>query len=245
MKITTRDLLADMLVEALENPVTAAVVRCLATYCQTVRKTPPSMAVDRFMQPAPEAEREQVLALLEKHPLLLWDLRGRSGRVTLSTVFASEWSEIVAKLIHYGAALAEWAPDETAPAQTTALRKGVLLFNHRLFFEVHEVLEAQWVNETGEEKRFFQGLIQIAVAFHHLGNHNLRGALSLLQDGMAKIAPHQPAFLGIELRDFLIDLQACRGELLQLGPEGLGSFPVEKIPRLRFQNESMTASSAH
>jgi hypothetical protein len=243
MKIATRDLLAEMLVEALEKPVAAALLRCLAVYCRAVRKTPPSMAVDRFLQPAPEAERERVLALLDKHPLLSWDLRGRSGRVTLSTVFALEWDEIVVKLIQYGAALAEWVPDETASAQTNALRKGVLLFNHQLFFEVHEVLEAQWVNETGEEKRFFQGLIQLAVAFHHLGNNNLRGALSLLRDGMAKIAPHQPAFLGIELRDFLLNVQACRAELLQLGPEGLESFPPEKIPRLRFQDESVTASS--
>jgi hypothetical protein len=243
VKITTRDLLADTLVEALENPAAAAMLRCLAAYCQTVGQTPPSMAVERFLQPVPETERERVLALLEKHPLLSWDPRGGSGGVTLSSVFASEWNEIVAKLIQYGAALAEWKPNETASTQTNALRKGVLLFNYRLFFEVHEVLEAQWVNETGEEKRFFQGLIQIAVAFYHLGNNNLRGALSLLQDGMAKIAPHQPAFLGVEVHDFLIGVQACRDELLQLRPEGQTDFPAEKIPRLRFLDESVTAPS--
>jgi hypothetical protein len=243
VRITTRDLLAKTLVEALENPTAAAVLHCLAAYCQTVRQTPLSMAVERFLQPAPETERRRLLALLEKNPLLSWDSQGGAGSVALSTAFASEWPEIVTKLIRYGAALAEWTPDETASAQANALRKGVLLFNHRLFFEVHEVLEAQWVNETGEEKRFFQGLIQIAVAFYHLGNNNLRGALSLLQDGMAKIAPHQPAFLGVEIHDFLIDVQTCHTKLQQLGPEGSRSFPAEKIPRLRFLDELVAASA--
>jgi len=140
----------------------------------------------------------------------------------------------VAKLTQYSVALDEWQPEEAASAITTALRKGVLLFNHRLFFEVHEVLEAQWVQETGEVRRFFQGLIQIAVAFYHLGNHNLRGTLSLLQDGLEKITLHQPAFLGVELRDFSADLAACRDELLRLGPEGFTQFQTEMIPQMRF-----------
>jgi len=234
MKISTRDLLAEMLVEALDNPVAAAVLRCFAAYCRAVKRTPPAMAAERFLSPAPEAEQENVLALLEKSPLLSWDLRGRSGRVTLSSAFMSEWGEIIAKLVQYGAALEEWKPEDIVLPLMNALRKGVLLFNHSLFFEVHEVLEAQWVTETGEEKRFLQGLIQIAVAFHHLGNHNLRGALSLLQDGMEKIVPHQPSFCGIELRNFLANLEICRQEMLRLGPEGYSQFQAEKIPQMRF-----------
>jgi len=232
MKITTRDLLAELLVRALEDRHAAAALRCLAAYGEAVKKTPPAMPVDRFLSPAPAAEREQALQLLRQNPLLTWDLRGRSGRVTLAPAFAAEGAEVIGKLRRYGAALAEWLPDETAPPLTNALRKGMLLFNHRLFFEVHEVLEAQWVNESGAERRFLQGLIQIAVAFYHLENHNLRGALSLLHDGVEKIAPHQPAFLGIELRDFLAGLEVCRAELCQLGWEESGRFHTERIPRL-------------
>jgi hypothetical protein len=234
MKISTRDLLAELLVAALDHPVAAAALRCVAAYCRATKKTPLAMPIDRFLLPASEAERDSVLRLLEKNPLLSWNLRGRSGRVTLAPAFTPEYAEIVAKLIQYGAALEEWTPDETAPAITNALRKGVLLFNHRLFFEVHEVLEAQWVQESGEERRVLQGLIQIAVAFYHLGNHNLRGALSLLQDGVEKIAPHRPAFLGVELTDFIATLEACYSELLRLGPERFAQFRPEMIPRMRF-----------
>src|SRR5262245_25779813 len=159
MKIATRDLLAELLVQALDDQVAAAALRCLTAYCQAVKKTPPAMPVDRFLLPAPEAKREQVLQLLEQSPLLTWDLRGRSGRVTLAPSLTTEWSEIIKKILQYGTALEEWTADETASPLSTALRKGVLLFNHQLFFEVHEILEAQWVKETGAERRFLQGLI--------------------------------------------------------------------------------------
>src|SRR5215510_9772418 len=120
MKISTRDLLAELLVGALENQVAAAALRCLATYGRAVKKTPPAMSVNRFLSPAPEAQRENVLPLLQKNPLLSWDLRGRSGRVALASVFIAEWTEIISKLLQYGAALEEWVPDETAPPLTNA-----------------------------------------------------------------------------------------------------------------------------
>lgn len=233
MKISTRDLLGELLVAALEHRVAAAALRCLAEYGRAVTQTPPAVPIERFLRPASGVEREEVLSLLQNNPLLTWDLRGRSGRVTLAPAFASECPEIVVKLTQYGAVLEEWEPDEAAPALTTALRKGVLLFNHHLFFEVHEVLEAQWMKESGEVKRFLQGLIQIAVAFYHLGHHNLRGALSLLHDGLEKIAPHQPAFLGIELREFINGLEACRDALHRLGSENVAQFPAELIPRMQ------------
>jgi len=234
MKIATRDLLAALLVEALDHAVAVAALRCLAAYCHTIKREPPALPLDRFLLPAPAAERDNVLRLLQENALLSWDLQGRPGRVSLAPAFTLEHAEIMAKLTQYSAVLDEWQPEEAAPALTTALRKGVLLFNHRLFFEVHEVLEAQWVQETGEVKRFLQGLIQIAVAFYHLGNHNLRGTLSLLQDGLEKTTAHQPAFLGVELRDFSADLEACRAELLQLGPEGFAQLQPEMIPQMRF-----------
>jgi hypothetical protein len=234
MKIETRNLLSKFLVEALENRIAAAALRCVAAYCLTIKKTPPAMPVERFLVPAAAAGAEEVLTFLRTHPLLSWDLRGRSGRVTLAPGFASEYAEIVPKLIQYGTVLNAWEPDDNAPARTAALRKGLLLFNHHLFFEVHEVLEAQWMKETGEERRFLQGLIQIAVAFYHAGNNNLRGALSLLHDGAEKITLYQPAFLGVELREFLAALEACRAELARLGPEGVSRFQPEKIPPMQF-----------
>ena len=42
--------------------------------------------------------------------------------------------------------------------------EGIRLFNEQEFFECHEVLEELWSETLGEEKKFYQGLIQAAVS---------------------------------------------------------------------------------
>ena len=54
--------------------------------------------------------------------------------------------------------------------------RGIALFNHGEFFEAHEVLEDVWRAAPPGEKKFLQGLIQVAVSFHHRSTGNLIGA---------------------------------------------------------------------
>jgi uncharacterized protein len=48
------------------------------------------------------------------------------------------------------------------PASDARFAAGVRLFNHENFFEAHDVWEQVWKNVEGEEKTFYQGLIQAA-----------------------------------------------------------------------------------
>jgi len=73
-------------------------------------------------------------------------------------------------------------------ALARAIRHAVALWNEHLFFEVHEVLEAVWRTAAGDTRQALQGVIQIAVAFHHLAHGNQRGARSLLVEGRARVA---------------------------------------------------------
>jgi len=50
------------------------------------------------------------------------------------------------------------------------------------------VLEAAWKTASGDLRQALQGLIQIAVAFHHHAHGNLRGARSLLAEGRGRLA---------------------------------------------------------
>ena len=52
----------------------------------------------------------------------------------------------------------------------------IRLFNERLFFEAHEILEELWLETSGEQKLFYQGLIQCAVSLAHWKRNNPRGA---------------------------------------------------------------------
>jgi hypothetical protein len=83
------------------------------------------------------------------------------------------------------------APGDTGPIER-AIRHAIVLWNEQLFFEVHEVLEEVWRNATGDTRTALQGLIQIAVAFHHLAYGNRRGARTLLAEGRTRLAACPP-----------------------------------------------------
>lgn len=73
-------------------------------------------------------------------------------------------------------------------AQKDRLRAALARFNGGEFFECHEILEAAWLEASGEDKMFLQGLIQVAVSFYHLRRQNLAGASRLLRAGLEKLS---------------------------------------------------------
>lgn len=203
MKVAIRDALADLLLEALDDAAKAATLHGLAIDARTDAAGPP-----------PRALAEKLRSLLTPD-------------------FEADWPAVRAKLLQYGAVLEGWSGQAGVSALDGALYKSVELFNHHLFFEVHEVLEPQWMQEQGEVKSFLQGLIQIAVAFYHLGRGNLAGTRSLLHEGLMKIAPHSPTCLGIELQDFIAGLEKCEQVISGLSPETCKQFSPDAIPRMR------------
>jgi hypothetical protein len=84
------------------------------------------------------------------------------------------------------AAAATRRPVDETPLDR-ACRVAAALWDERLFFEVHEVLEAVWKTATGAERQALQGVIQVAVAFHHLAHGNRRGARTLLAEGRGRL----------------------------------------------------------
>ncbi|HEY9789665.1 MAG TPA: DUF309 domain-containing protein [Candidatus Obscuribacterales bacterium] len=75
----------------------------------------------------------------------------------------------------------------TAEPNSPLFRRGIDLFNKGEFFECHEVLEELWKNQPEPERQFTQGLIQVAVALHHLRAGNRTGARKLLTRGIARL----------------------------------------------------------
>ncbi|MFN4258078.1 MAG: DUF309 domain-containing protein [Gemmataceae bacterium] len=108
---------------------------------------------------------------------------------------------------------------------------GILVFNDHDFFEAHEIWEAVWMETTGPERRFYQGLIQAAVGLCHFGNGNLRGAVKLYHSSRDYLAPYRPTYLGMDVDDFWRQMDHCHGELLAR-PEGGVELDEEKLPRI-------------
>jgi hypothetical protein len=113
------------------------------------------------------------------------------GGATLLAVH-EPWAEAVGEHARRGlSARAAFAAEPAGPpvgSVAGAVVRAAALWDEGLFFEVHEVLEAEWKTARGDVRQALQGLIQIGVAFHHLAHGNLRGAQSLLVEGRARLA---------------------------------------------------------
>jgi predicted metal-dependent hydrolase len=70
----------------------------------------------------------------------------------------------------------------TVPPHYQDLNRGIDLFNCARFFDAHEELEDVWrsLPFDGPSRRHVQGMVQLAVAFHHESAGNLKGARSVL-----------------------------------------------------------------
>jgi hypothetical protein len=112
-------------------------------------------------------------------------------------------------------------------------RQGVAEFNARRYFECHESLETVWREVWRQVQRpFFQGLVQLAVGFHHLSTDNIRGALNLLERGLGNLAGYRPYHYGVDVDALGVSVRACLDELRSLGPERLGAFRWELVPTI-------------
>jgi predicted metal-dependent hydrolase len=106
---------------------------------------------------------------------------------------------------------------------------GIEHFNQCEFFEAHEVWEDLWQDDSGPSRKFYQGLIQVAVCLHHFGNGNIRGAIKLYHGSRGYLEPYLPEHEGIDLTRFLSQLETCCREIL----DSTEAFPkVEIVPDL-------------
>lgn len=76
---------------------------------------------------------------------------------------------------------------------------GIDLFNECDFFSAHDFFEDIWMETSGNEKEFFQGLVQISVGCYHLICGNLKGAKSQLSKGNTKLKKFEPRLYNINL----------------------------------------------
>ena len=92
--------------------------------------------------------------------------------------------------------------------------QGIALFNDFEFFESHEVWEELWSEVTDESRKFYQGLIQMAVCLHHFGNGNIGGARKLYRSSRKYLDSYRPKYLGLDLDRVLRQFDACCAEIV-------------------------------
>lgn len=105
-----------------------------------------------------------------------------------------------------------------------AFWQGVEQFNDREFYACHDTLEALWMEALSPQKRFYQGVLQIAVACYHLSNLNWRGAVILLGEGIGRLDDYQPVYEGIDVEALILESWALLKALQQSGQAEVANF---------------------
>jgi len=256
VKSSLRNFLAELLCHALTTPVKLGDLLWMVGFCTIAdREHSPMVPVD-FLEP-------ELSRLEEEGRSCGLNLPARSFPKFLQLVYegkpvsSERWSE---GQRDRGAFMIRWNADTSLPVHSLRLlsdtywsivlelkpnetivfgdlerllKIGGGLFNRGLFFEFHELLEEPWFRARGLQKQFLQGIIQIAVGFYRLQARKLRGCLQLLREGEEKMAPLAPVFLGLDVREFLDGIAACRAMIARLGEQAPDQFDWASIPLMR------------
>ncbi|HLF14223.1 MAG TPA: DUF309 domain-containing protein [Bacteroidota bacterium] len=137
-------------------------------------------------------------------------------------------------------------PEEirTGPLKTLSLSSedwhevehGIRLFNSGKFWHAHEAWELVWQRQAEDERLFFQGIIQLAAAYHHLAKQNHRvGYVNNLRKAESILRVFTPEYLGISVSPLLEAIGA--GLAASEGREDLPPADEEYrlIPRIGFR----------
>jgi|SRR5271165_4757213 len=112
-----------------------------------------------------------------------------------------------------------------------ALQHGLMLFNTAHFFDAHEALEDVWRalprDQTGRRglRLHVQGLVQLAVAFHHQSTGNYVGARSVLQRALRNLHGADRSFPNLDLNRLRADMANWQEHLA-------GAAPRPKPPQI-------------
>jgi len=91
----------------------------------------------------------------------------------------------------------------------TEFNRGLDLFNRAHFFDAHEVLEDVWraLPRDRPLRRHLQGMVQLAVAFHHQSKGNHVGARSVLERAVRNISGADSSFPELDLDRLRAELE--------------------------------------
>ena len=89
------------------------------------------------------------------------------------------------------------------------LREGLERIRRGDYFEAHESLEDAWRAAEPAEKDFFQGLVHVAVAWHHAGRGNRAGCERQLAKATRRLAAFAPRHRDVDVATVLESVEGA------------------------------------
>lgn len=113
--------------------------------------------------------------------------------------------------------------------------QGVVLFNCREHWESHEAWEQVWRRHTEPSRIFFQGLIQLAAAYHQLRRGIYHGTVKHYNNSQFKLKQFPARFMGVDVDALRRKIEQGLAEVERLGPERMEEFPQHLVARVLFR----------
>ena len=113
--------------------------------------------------------------------------------------------------------------------------EGWRLFNEREFWHAHEAWESVWKRRDEESRIFFQGIIQLAAAYHLLVvKKRYRGMIRNFEKAEEKLRLFPDRFLRVDVSRLLNAVDQARKEINRIGEQHLEQFDLDQIPMIAF-----------
>jgi len=96
-----------------------------------------------------------------------------------------------------------------------SLERGLELMRAGRWFDAHEALEDEWRTAPEPERDFLQGLVHVAVAWHHAANGNRPGAERQLEKAARRLASYAPSHRGVDVARVLGQVEAASARVAE------------------------------
>jgi predicted metal-dependent hydrolase len=105
------------------------------------------------------------------------------------------------------------------------LERGLELIRAGAYFEAHEELEDEWREADPDERDFLQGLVHVAVAWHHASRGNRPGCERQLEKAARRLARYAPEHREVDVAEVLRQVEAAQRQAA-VGDLDLGRVQV-------------------
>ena len=131
------------------------------------------------------------------------------------------------------------AADVVAPEMSSEdwadFEKGVRLFNGGEHWESHEAWEQVWRRHAEPSRIFFQGLIQLAAAYHQLRRGIYHGTVKHYNNSYFKLKQFPARFLGVDVDALKRRIERGLAVVVRLGPDRMDEFPRDLVAEVVYR----------
>ncbi len=115
--------------------------------------------------------------------------------------------------------------------------EGWRLFNEKQFWHAHEAWENVWKRRPEESRIFFQGIVQLAAAYHLLlVKKRYGGMMKNFDKAEEKLRLFPSTFLRVDVAELLNAITVAREEVQNIGSDILEKFNVLLIPIVKLNS---------